>query len=54
MTSGGFDFEVVGQYAKEFECPICLLLLRDAMDLNCSHTLCESCLEKWGKECMDK
>ena len=45
--SGGYDFEVVGPFEKEYECPICMLLIRDTIELPCGHTMCKSCLEKW-------
>lgn len=49
MASGGYDFEVVDNSIKECECPICLLLIRDASTLPCTHTLCKTCLDEWNK-----
>ena len=47
LDSGGYDFEIDGPLVKEYECPICLLLLRDCVELPCSHSLCKSCLQRW-------
>ena len=46
MYCGGYDFEVVGPYAKDYECPVCLLLIRDAVELPCS--LCVNLVSKSG------
>ena len=50
MACGGYDFEIAGDTIKEYECPICLLLIRDASMLPCTHTLCQTCLQKWENE----
>ena len=47
--NGGFPFEMVGdehQLQKDFQCPICLLIIRDATELPCNHLMCKSCLVK--------
>ena len=46
---GGFPLEMVGdehQLQKDFQCPICLLIIRDATELPCNHLMCKSCLVK--------
>jgi len=40
----GFQFELVGEMIKEWECPICLMIIKDVVELPCSHIYCEVCL----------
>ena len=39
----GFPFELVNK-VKEYECPICLSLIKDATELPCTHLMCKACL----------
>ena len=39
----GFPFELVNK-VKEYECPICLSLIKDATELSCTHLMCKACL----------
>lgn len=48
--SGGYDFVLVGNAIKEFECPICLFLIKEAVQLPCTHAFCSSCVDKWQNE----
>jgi len=43
----GFQFVIAGQERKEFECPICLCIIRDATELGCEHIMCGKCLERY-------
>lgn len=43
----GYDYELVDKLIKELECPICFLLMRDAVELPCGHSLCSECLDQW-------
>ena len=43
----GYNFELAGQEMKEFQCTLCGFLLREAMELPCSHMNCQSCLWQW-------
>ena len=46
----GFAFIVVeGQGDKEFECPICLCLIKGATELPCEHLMCGDCLLHYEK-----
>ncbi|XP_066932108.1 uncharacterized protein [Clytia hemisphaerica] len=46
----GFAFKVVeGQEDKEFECPICLCLIKGATELPCEHLMCGECLLHYEK-----
>ena len=45
---GGYDFELAGdEEIKELYCSICLMLMRDAVELGCGHSLCATCLGDW-------
>lgn len=46
----GFDYDVVDSEIKELECPICFLLMRDAKEMACGHSLCGECLDQWEKK----
>ena len=46
----GFQFVVAGQDRKEFECPICLCIIRDATELGCEHIMCGKCLERYEQD----
>ena len=50
MTSlpSGFPFKMVNE-EKEYECPICLMLIYDATELDCTHLMCNGCLEYYEK-----
>ncbi|XP_057298853.1 TNF receptor-associated factor 3-like [Hydractinia symbiolongicarpus] len=43
--SGGYEYEVVGEALQDLFCPICLNLLKNAMELECGHALCQTCLQ---------
>ncbi|XP_066922852.1 uncharacterized protein, partial [Clytia hemisphaerica] len=46
----GFAFRAVeGQGDKEFECPICLCLIKGATELPCEHLMCGGCLLHYEK-----
>ncbi|XP_066933840.1 uncharacterized protein [Clytia hemisphaerica] len=46
----GFPFETAGPDRKEFECAICLCIIRNATELPCEHLMCKECLEHYEKE----
>ncbi|XP_066920613.1 TNF receptor-associated factor 6-like [Clytia hemisphaerica] len=50
----GFQFETDGEEKKEFECPICLGIIRDATELPCHHLMCLACLEHYENEEKEK
>ena len=46
----GYEFKrTVGPYPKEYECAICLSLIRNCVNVPCKvgHFLCKSCLDGW-------
>ena len=41
----GFLFKMKDENDKEeYECPICLSIIKNATELNCSHLMCRECL----------
>ena len=40
----GFQFKTVIEF-KEYECPICLSLIENAIELPCTHLVCKACVE---------
>ena len=50
----GFHFEVDGAEKKEFECPICLGIIRDSTELPCHHLMCLACLTHYENEEIQK
>ena len=50
MAEEGYNFEVCGYEFPDMKCPICLLLMRDAMEMPCSHNACRMCLQRWEAE----
>ena len=40
----GFPFKMVTKF-QEYECPICLSLIRKATELPCTHLMCHACLK---------
>ena len=40
----GFPFKMLNK-VSEYDCPICLSLIKDATELTCSHLMCRECLE---------
>ena len=46
----GFAFKMVNEDdKKEYKCPICLSMIKNATELNCSHLMCRDCLEYYEK-----
>ena len=47
----GFPFKFAGDTDKEFECPICLSIIREATELpTCHHVMCRECLVYYEQE----
>ncbi|XP_067118252.1 LOW QUALITY PROTEIN: TNF receptor-associated factor 6-like [Centruroides vittatus] len=43
----GYDYEFVPILDLKFECPICYMCLRDAVQTECGHLFCEDCILHW-------
>ena len=44
----GFPFIMVNEVA-DYLCPICLSMIENAMELDCTHLMCKACLEYYEK-----
>ena len=44
----GFPFKMVNE-EKEYECPICLAIIKNATEIKCSHLMCRECLDYYEK-----
>ena len=49
---GGYDYEFVDGPVDQFECPICLLCLRNPFQTSCGHRFCYTCILTWQSEGM--
>lgn len=46
----GYDFEFVNLKDDKYDCPICLLVLRDPVQTPCGHRFCHKCIHRWLSE----
>jgi hypothetical protein len=44
----GYDYEFIIRDEK-YDCPICLLVLREPQQTTCGHRFCKNCIHKWLK-----
>lgn len=42
----GYDVEFDPPLESKYECPICLMALRNAIQTPCGHRFCKNCIEK--------
>lgn len=42
----GYDVEFDPPLERKYECPICLMALRNAIQTPCGHRFCKNCIEK--------
>ncbi|XP_062505029.1 TNF receptor-associated factor 6-like [Corticium candelabrum] len=45
-VSGGYDVSFVDSLEKDYECPICLLAVRDPVQTPCGHSFCKTCFDQ--------
>ncbi|XP_013403469.1 TNF receptor-associated factor 6 isoform X2 [Lingula anatina] len=46
----GYDFDFCPPLDSKYECPICLMCLRDPYQTYCGHRFCKYCIFKWLRE----
>ena len=51
---GGYDYAVVGEVVNDLNCVICLKLLRDAIQLECTHGMCNGCYKKLAQSALER
>ncbi|CAG7725885.1 unnamed protein product [Allacma fusca] len=48
IPHGGFDYELLGGNTdSRYECPICLLYMRNPVITSCGHRFCGACISQW-------
>ncbi|XP_062519856.1 uncharacterized protein LOC134194892 isoform X2 [Corticium candelabrum] len=50
VLSGGFEVEFIDPLDKDYECPVCLLVLRNPLQTSCGHLICTSCVDSITQE----
>uniref|UniRef100_A0A1B6CMW0 RING-type domain-containing protein n=1 Tax=Clastoptera arizonana TaxID=38151 RepID=A0A1B6CMW0_9HEMI len=50
MEEKGVENERLHVLESRFECPICLLCLKDPILTTCGHRFCGNCIHKWLKD----
>ena len=46
-TEHGYEYKFVSKVDPAYECPICLLVLRDPVQTECGHRFCKACITRW-------
>ncbi|XP_069133693.1 TNF receptor-associated factor 6-like isoform X1 [Argopecten irradians] len=46
----GYDYDFVLPREDKYDCPICLLVLRDPYQTECGHRFCQNCIKRWLRE----
>lgn len=49
MAEEGYDVEAVSDTSHDMYCVICLKLMRNAIQMNCGHGMCDACFHKLVK-----
>ena len=48
MDNMDYDFEAAGD--ETHPCEICQNMMKNAVEIGCTHTFCEKCLKGWQNE----
>ena len=43
---GGYNVSFVDPLEKDYECPVCLLAVRDPVQTPCGHSFCKNCFDQ--------
>ena len=50
----GYDYEVVGEVLNGLNCVICLKLMRDAIQMECKHGMCNGCFQNLAQSALER
>ena len=50
----GYDYEVVSESFVDLNCVICLKLMRDAIQMECTHVMCNGYFEKLTQNALER
>jgi len=43
----GYDYEFSPSADERFVCPVCMLVMRRAVQTTCGHRFCDTCIRHW-------
>ena len=47
VTGEGYDYEFSPAADERFICPVCMLVMRRAVQTSCGHRFCDTCIRQW-------
>ena len=47
VTAEGYDYEFSPAADERFICPVCMLVMRRAVQTTCGHRFCDICIRHW-------
>lgn len=49
VVEAGYEAEFEEEPDKKYVCPVCLIVMKDAVQTSCGHRFCQSCILKVSK-----
>jgi len=46
----GYDYEFCPTADERFICPVCMLVMRRAVQTTCGHRFCDTCIRHWLRQ----
>ena len=50
----GYDYEVVSEIISDLNCVICLKLMRNPIQMGCTHGMCSGCFGKLAQSALER